>query len=54
MSRWWVLLRRYVLGQRQYLDECDPASLADVVIDNNDLARPVVLRVGVAAGPATR
>jgi len=46
MARWWVLLRRYVVGQRRYLDECDPAAAADVVIDNNDLAAPVVLRDG--------
>lgn len=46
MCRWWMLLRRYVLGQRQYLDECDPASVADIVIDNVDLAAPVVVRAG--------
>lgn len=40
MARWWVLLRRYVLGQRRYLDECDPLALADLVIDNDDLAAP--------------
>lgn len=36
--------RRYVEGQRIYLRECDPASRATVVIDNTDLAAPVVLR----------
>ena len=46
MARWWVLLRRYVVGQRLYLDECDPAAAADIVIDNDDLAAPVVLRDG--------
>lgn len=44
MSRWWLLLRRYVVGQRLYLDECDPASVADLVIDNDDLAAPRVRR----------
>lgn len=33
---------RYVQGQRLYLAACDPASRADLVIDNNDPARPVV------------
>jgi hypothetical protein len=28
---------------RYYLDSEDPKSRADVVIDNNDLARPVVI-----------
>lgn len=36
--------RRYVEGQRLYIRECDPASRATVVIDNTDLAAPVVLR----------
>ena len=46
MCRWWVLLRRYVVGQRQYLEECDPASVADVLIANDDLAAPRILRDG--------
>jgi uridine kinase len=29
---WWVVLSRYVQGQRLYLDECDPKSKADVVV----------------------
>jgi uridine kinase len=36
--------RRYLEGQRLYLAECDPESRATVVIDNTDLARPVVIR----------
>ncbi len=36
--------RRYVEGQRLYLSECDPISLATVVIDNNDLERPRLMR----------
>jgi uridine kinase len=34
--------RRYVDGQRLYLNECRPQSLARVVIDNNDIANPVL------------
>lgn len=41
---------RYVEGQRLYLDECDPQRRASVVIDNSDLAHPVV----VARPPADR
>jgi uridine kinase len=36
--------RRYVEGQRIYIRECEPASRATVVIDNGDLAAPVLLR----------
>jgi len=35
--------RRYVEGQRLYLAECDPRSQATVVVDNTDLARPVIV-----------
>ena len=35
--------RRYVLGQRRYLRECDPGSRASVVVDNTDLERPFVV-----------
>jgi uridine kinase len=31
---------RYVPGQLLYLDEVDPAALADVVVDNTDVASP--------------
>jgi uridine kinase len=40
---WWARFDRYVTGQRIYLDEVDPASLADLVIDNNDFARPAIV-----------
>ena len=36
--------RRYVDAQRIYRDTCDPASAADVVVDNSDWASPVVVR----------
>jgi uridine kinase len=34
--------RRYLEGQRLYFAECDPCSRATVIIDNTDLARPVI------------
>jgi uridine kinase len=36
--------RRYVEGQLLYLAERDPAGRADVLVDNRDLGRPVLLR----------
>jgi uridine kinase len=33
---------RYVPGQRLYLDEADPVSLADVVIENTDVSSPTL------------
>lgn len=36
--------RRYVEGQRMYIKECLPAERATVVIDNNDLSEPRVVR----------
>jgi uridine kinase len=38
--------RRYVEGQQHYLATVDPARLADLVIDNNDLDRPFVVGPG--------
>ena len=35
--------RRYVEGQRLYLHECAPKSLATVVVDNNDLDDPILI-----------
>jgi uridine kinase len=32
--------RRYVEGQKLYLAECDPQSLATFVVDNNDFQNP--------------
>jgi uridine kinase len=34
--------RRYVEGQRLYLRECNPRAVASIVVDNSDLARPVI------------
>lgn len=36
--------RRYVEGQKLYLRECEPERHASIVIDNNDLNAPVLLR----------
>lgn len=36
--------RRYLDAQRIYRETCDPVSAADVVIDNTDWRRPVLLR----------
>ncbi|MCW2924171.1 MAG: methyltransferase [Thermoleophilia bacterium] len=35
--------RRYVEGQQLYLGACDPASAATIVVDNADLAAPVLV-----------
>jgi uridine kinase len=35
---------RYVPGETRYLEEVDPAALADIVIDTTDLAQPRLLR----------
>ena len=37
---------RYVEGQRLYLTTCDPERRASMVVDNNDLAAPFVVRGG--------
>jgi hypothetical protein len=36
--------RRYLPGQARYRAEWDPAARADLLLDNRDWARPVVLR----------
>jgi len=41
---------RYVPGETRYLDEVDPESLADIVVDNTDLDRPR-LRTGSRRAP---
>lgn len=35
--------RRYVEGQRLYLEDCDPQTAADLVVDNTDLAVPYLV-----------
>lgn len=42
LQAWWARFDRYVTGQRMYLDSVAPAERADLVIDNNDFARPVI------------
>ncbi len=34
--------RRYVPGQRLYLNECRPSERADILVDNNDLRTPSI------------
>jgi uridine kinase len=34
---------RYIPGQMLYLEECDPESRADLVIDNNDPLHPTLI-----------
>ncbi len=36
--------KRYVPGQRIYVDSVRPERIADLVVDNNDLDNPRVLR----------
>ncbi|MEM9615882.1 MAG: uridine kinase [Actinomycetota bacterium] len=40
--QWVRRLDRYVSGMRYYLDAENPAAKADLVIDNNDLANPMI------------
>jgi uridine kinase len=42
LVRWWAILERYVGGQRLYLSQCQPRSVADAVVDNNDLVEPTL------------
>jgi uridine kinase len=35
--------RKYIPGQQLYLDEVQPATLADIVVDNNDFDNPTML-----------
>jgi uridine kinase len=44
--------RRYVNGQRLYLDQQNPQDRADIVVDNTDLAAPKILHVRGSARPA--
>lgn len=51
--------RRYLDAQATYAERCRPRENADVVVDNTDVARPVLLHPaasapGAAAGPAVR
>lgn len=45
LTIWWARFQRYVLGQRRYQSEVDPATLATIVIDNEDLGAPRIVRV---------
>ena len=35
---------RYIPAQREYLESCHPDEVADILIDNNDLASPEIIR----------
>lgn len=45
---------RYREGQRLYVAACDPAARAHVVIDNGDLAHPVVVRSAASTSVDSR
>jgi uridine kinase len=35
---------RYLVGELLYIDEVDPRSLVDVIVDNRDFDRPRLIR----------
>ncbi len=35
--------QRYLPGQKLYLESCQPAAKADIVLDNNDLLNPILV-----------
>ena len=37
---------RYLVGEQLYIDEVDPRSLVDVIVDNTDFDRPRLVRTG--------
>jgi uridine kinase len=37
-------LIRYIPAQKEYLESCHPDEVADILIDNNNLASPVIIR----------
>lgn len=41
---WGARIDRYASGMRYYLDVVDPAQRADVLVDNNDLHHPIIVR----------
>jgi uridine kinase len=41
---WWSRLARYHEGMLRYVQECDPIAGADVVVANDDLASPRIVR----------
>lgn len=48
---WVERIDRYAAGMRYYLDSAAPMMRADLVIDNNDLAQPVIVEPGDGTGP---
>ena len=43
--------RRYMPGQRLYLNDCRPAERADIIVDNDDLSCPSIHHRSQNAGP---
>ena len=41
---WWSRFERYVVGQQLYVDDVAPAERADIVIDNNHIEAPTIVR----------
>jgi uridine kinase len=44
---------RYVPGETRYLEEVDPESVADVVVENTDFDRPRLRRPGLGSDPGS-
>lgn len=45
--------RRYIEGQKLYVRECLPAEVANITVDNNELAQPHVVQWNIGTNVAT-
>ena len=40
-------LIRYIPAQKEYQQSCHPSEAADIVVDNNILANPIIIRSSI-------